>query len=357
MTFLFLKNNDEDNDDARIDDGIGIENSVIQVYLSVYPPVCLLLLLSSSLLLLLLLLLLILLSLTFLFLKNNDEDGIGTDAWLLVCLSPESADARIVLPDNTLNPTFRDFFRIQKVKEEKKVNSVFTWNLKRFVDKDFHFDGPISVRTLQKSRVCVKSKLMACSLDYFVVDFVHSPTAYLDNLMSGAIDVIFWLQKNKILTEKTKIEFKNLRQEHINSKYRSKLQELNRVFSFSSMNFLKSTWGKITQEYYDLLRTEGFDGTVFSDVFKDCLKGREVVQYQLKTKLHSSSSSRSSSGSSCSSSSSSSSSSGDKVDDKNAKKSPIDKAYKATSDDKEEDDEDDDDEEEDDEDEVCLCLS
>ena len=167
----------------------------------------------------------------------------------------------------------------------------FTWNLKEIRGNDFHLAGPIGTTILEpthnirrrRSESPAVLKLKKCSLDYFVVDFVHAPTSYMNNVMPGVIDVIFWLQQNNILTGKTKIEFKNLLQQHVVGTYLEKLQKLKKHFSFSSMNFLESTWGKITQKYYDHLLIEGIDGNVFSNEFGGCPKGKEILQFQLKT--------------------------------------------------------------------------
>ena len=192
--------------------------------------------------------------------------------------------------NGTLNPVFRDWFRLDSVKKRAKVK-VFTWNLTVLDEaSDLHFDGEISrsnIRRKEKTGNATVLQLKKYCLDYVVVDFVHLPTQYIDGIMPGALDVITWLTEKNIITANTIIEFKNLKSGHISSfgPYEKKLIDLKSLFSCVPLSFLDTVWGKETQKYYDYVLRKNFctkKGSInIQDNFGDCVEGREILQFQL----------------------------------------------------------------------------
>ena len=217
----------------------------------------------------------------------NKKSGSIGQVWLLICVSPKRSEEIEV--SGSLNPLFRDYFRLRNVENKAKI---FTWNLTELKEQsDLHFDGKISKSNIQRKERynnSAYSHLKNCCLDYVVIDFVHLPTEYFNRIVPGALEVIMWLTKRKIITAETIIEFKNLIVGHMSSEYIGKLKEFEKMFSGIPLKISESVWGKETQKYYDHVLRKNVklpdiseDALNISDNFKDCVQDQEILQFQL----------------------------------------------------------------------------
>jgi len=212
--------------------------------------------------------------------------------WLLIAVSPVVESKKIFKTGGSLNPLFRDSHRLENA---RKIATVFTWNRTQF-HSDFHFDGDINRRNIELKDANNNPTLIELkkrTLDYVVVDFVHLPTTYMNNIIPGTIEVLFWLKDNGIINANTKIEFKNLMKQHI-SKFEKGLADLKKIFVCVPLSFSDSVWSRETMKYYEYVENEikyyeyvGINGDkeqskrYMSSHFKDCERGKEIIQFQL----------------------------------------------------------------------------
>jgi hypothetical protein len=202
--------------------------------------------------------------------------------WLLIAVSRHVGSTKIFNTGGSLNPLFRDWYRLENV---KKIATVFTWNRTQF-DSHFHFDGDINRRNIEFKNANKDPTLIELkkrSLNYVVVDFFHLPTTYMNNIIPGTIEVLFWLKDNGIINAETKIEFKNLMKQHI-SKFEKGLADLKKIFVCAPISFSDSVWSRETMKYYEYVGKNGDtekSKRYLSSHFKDCESGKEILQFQL----------------------------------------------------------------------------